>query len=175
MLPQSTPQIKVLGSQVALENGTLAVPNVLQSSGVSLELFVGLQFDPSLWGKGFLFDCNFQVLQVGDNSIASNNWWTGAWGGGYPFFLDIFQMWGWVNDNTVWIGLVNTASNFGVNDGLGNQAEDSNTGMYNFRPYCLVDTGSYPNGFGGNGFEDLLTSFGTSQFGVADDLFFFCE
>lgn len=160
-MPGNTPLVSI--SSTSVTASPQPVPNVIINSGVTLFLTINCFVDPSLFGNGFRFDANFQVVRAADNQIASNNWWTQANPNSYPFDLDSFQGFG----SNFFITLFNTANNFGINDGDGNNAENGNSGMYIFRPYFFVDTGEYT--------ADLVRSLGSSQFAFAADNPFWVE
>jgi hypothetical protein len=159
-MPGNTPLVSI--SSVAVSASPQPVPDVIINSFTTVSLIINCFVNASLFGNGFRFDANFQIVRGADNQIVSNNWWSQATGG-YPFSLDNFRGFG----SNFFILLSNGGNNFGLNDGDGNNAEGGNNGMYIFRPYFFVDTGLYS--------ANLVRSFGTSQFAFGADHPFWVE
>src|SRR5260370_33729592 len=162
-MPGNTPLVSILSSSVPVGGVPQPVPNVIISSASTIFLTVNCFINPSLFGSGFRFDANFQIVRAGDNQVLSNNWWTRASPNSYPFILDSFTGFG----PNFFIFMFWTASNFGLNDGDGTNAEGGTTGMYIFRPYFFVDTGVYSS--------SLVRPLGTSQFAFGADTPFWVE
>jgi len=146
-----------------------ANPSVQRDEIDTIIFVVNLNIDQSLFGSGFRFDCNFQIIRVGDLSVVSNNWLSRCLGFNYPVIVENF----FANSGANGFFISNQASNFGINGGNANNAESNNTGLYILRVYMFVDTSQY--GQGGGGFPSLGFGQGTSQWAVSDDIYFWCE
>jgi hypothetical protein len=175
-MPQSSSNLLQIYSSW-VESDVNSNSSVQLNESDQLILSVNVNIDPSLFGSGNRYDCNFQIIRAGDLSIASNNWisqanWTDANGNahnGYPVVIDQFFAGSGDSSFSMW----DSASNFNVHGGDGNNAEGNKLGMYILRVYMFVDTANY--GDAGGGYPSLGQAFGTSQWAVADDVFFWCE
>src|ERR1700722_10822808 len=155
-MPQSTGLIQITDTWI--ESGGNPV-QVVEGGPASIELCVSMTIDPSLIGSGYAFDINWQLVELATGRIG-NNWASQMGSNSYPLSLD-----GWFaggGGDYTWV-IENSANNFGVSGGAGNDAELYGRGMYVLRVYIFIDQGNYG------------APPGIAQWAVSDDLYFWCD
>lgn len=133
---------------------------IVSSSGKDTDVIAGewqvtaltayFTIDASLFGKGYLFDINFQIRGV--DGRLTNNWF-----GNRP--LDEIKGWGGIY-------YVNQARYLGIRSNAG-QAESRGAALHVFRPILFVDSCKYS--------ASLYQPNGLSQFAIGDEHYLWCE
>jgi hypothetical protein len=123
-----------------------------------LGLVMNVHVDAGLYGNGYRYVANFRIIRAIDNAVVLNLFWNTLQG--KTGFLD--------NDIPKWTDFwLSVDFPQPGNASLNGWGENPNGGMYLFKPYFAVDANQY----GG----DLYRANGLSQFGVAEDHWFWVE
>jgi hypothetical protein len=151
-MPQSTGLVQITNTWVETDGS----PAQSVSPVGTLNLCMGMTIDESLLGNGYIFDINWQVIEVATGSI-NNSWASQMGSNSYPIFIDDWFAQG--AGYATW-SVAGRPFVFGVQSGRGNAAESQGHGMYILRVYIFIDEGPTD---------------GTDQWATYDDLYFWCD